>query len=207
VEAMKVKVEIITGFLGSGKTSFINAYANTFKEEDKPYIIYLEKGNKKIDNKYKQSYVKSLEEFEKLFEERNLINNKTILIEHNGTIELKEISDILLKSKIKQKINFYGVYFVGNYENFNFIVKNIGEIIIPFIQSSKILILNNYNNVDKEERSKTLEIIKEINLNGQIIEISSLDNIEREIKRSKYFKSFKINEIIRGFIKGENNGN
>ena len=204
---MKVKVEIITGFLESGKTSFINAYASTFKEDDRPYIIYLEKGNKKIDDKYKHTYVKSLEEFEEVFEKIDTINNNHILIEHNGTIELKKISDILLKNKIRQKINFYGVYFVGNYENFNFILKNISEIILPFIQSSKILILNNYNRVDKEGRQKILEIIKEINLSGQIIEVSSLDNIESEIKRSRYFKPFKINEGIRGFIKGGNDDN
>lgn len=204
---MRSRVEVITGFLGSGKTSFINSYASTFEEEDKPYIISLEKGNTKINDYYKQIYVKSLEEFEKLFEKGEVINNKNILIEHNGTIELKAISDILLKNKIKQKINFYGVYFIGNYENLNFIIKNIGEIIIPFIQSSKILILINYKNVKEKERVEILEVIKEINLNGQIIEVSSLDNIENEIKENRCFRNFKINEIVKRFIKGDKNDN
>lgn len=204
---MKSKVEIVTGFLGSGKTSFIKSYINTFNEEDKPYIIYLEKGNNNLENYKRASYVRTLEELEDIFEKDEVINSKNILIEHNGTIELKKISDILLKNKIKKRINFYGVYFVGNYKNLNSVIRNIGEIIIPFIQSSKLLILTNYKNVKDEERYKVLDIIKEINLKGQIIEVSSLDNIEEEIKRSKYFKNFAINKFIKGIIKGDKNGN
>ena len=69
---MKSRIEIITGFLGSGKTSFINAYINTFKEEDRPYVIYLEKGNSNINKICNQSYVKSLEEFEELFKDSDI---------------------------------------------------------------------------------------------------------------------------------------
>jgi len=204
---MKSRIEIITGFLGSGKTSFINAYINTFKEEDRPYVIYLEKGNSNINKICNQSYVKSLEEFEELFKDSDITKNKNILIEHNGTINLNEISDILLKRSIRKRTEFYGIYFVGNYENLNYIIKNIGEILVPFIQSSKIIILTNYKNVKHDERINVLEIIKEINTNAPIIEISHLSNIKNEIKNNKYFKSLEIKGLFKNLIKGDEDVN
>lgn len=199
---MRIRVEIVTGFLGSGKTTFINSYLETFSEKDKPYVITLEKGNTRLKEKHKAYYAKSLNELEIILEGLNKNIERPILIEHNGTIEIKEISEILLKEKFKKKFKYHGIYFVGNYENLKFIIKNIGEILIPFIQSSKLVILNNYKNISIEERKGLLETIKEINLNAPILEISSLENMEEEIRKNRFFKPFKINQVIKRFVKG-----
>ena len=66
---MKIKLEIVTGFLGSGKTSFINSYLDTeICLEENILIILLEKGIKNIRNDLKNIKVVYLEHTENLKE-------------------------------------------------------------------------------------------------------------------------------------------
>ena len=64
---MKIKLEIVTGFLGSGKTSFINSYLDTdMCLEENILIILLEKGIKDIRDDLKNIKVIYLEYIENL---------------------------------------------------------------------------------------------------------------------------------------------
>lgn len=64
---MKVKLEIVSGFLGAGKTSFINSYLNTdlFIEKE-TLIILLEKGISDIRRDLQNIKIIYLEEINKL---------------------------------------------------------------------------------------------------------------------------------------------
>ena len=60
---MKCKLEIVTGFLGSGKTTFINSYIKTdICRNERLLIILLEMGNKKVDSSVKSIYLKEIDE-------------------------------------------------------------------------------------------------------------------------------------------------
>ncbi len=69
---MKIQVEIVTGFLGAGKTSFINSLIKeSYVKGEKIIVIQLENGEEKISDEisnyglvtiYKQSDLKKLNE-------------------------------------------------------------------------------------------------------------------------------------------------
>ncbi|MBE6053295.1 MAG: hypothetical protein E7212_05175 [Clostridium sartagoforme] len=190
---MKTKLEVVSGFLGSGKTSFINAYLNTDVCLNKDIlIILLERGITNIKSDLKHIKVMYIEESEKLkvllLKEIKKKEYSKVIIEFNGTDNLRLIGDIFKDKELRKKINFYGSYFVGNSKNLKVYLKNLGEIIIPFIQSSKLIVLNNFSLLDINEQKDLIKYIEEINPNSPIISSKFLDTLDSEIKLSKYFK-------------------
>ena len=61
---MKCKLEIVSGFLGSGKTSFINSYLTTeICSKEEILVILLERGSTNIEESYKNVKVVNLNNF------------------------------------------------------------------------------------------------------------------------------------------------
>lgn len=202
---MKVKLEIVSGFLESGKTSFINSYLiseSCYKEDI--LVILLERGNCNIREDLSNIKVVYLEEVEKLKEViikelRNKIYYK-IIIEFNGTSNLKLISNLLSCKELKRKMNFYGLYFVGNSVTLMSYIKNLGEILIPYIKSSKLIILNNISLLKEKEINNLITNIEDINPIAPIILSKRINLLENEIRESKYFKDNKVIKKIKNFL-------
>ncbi len=202
---MKVKFEIVSGFLNSGKTSFINAYLNTESCLGKEIlIILLEEGVKAIRRDLKNIKVIYLEDIDKLKELllKEIIKKEysRVIIEFNGTMNLSAISKVLQDIEIRKKFNFYGNYYIGDSKNLKVYLKNLGEIIIPFIQSSKLIILNNYSLLSLDNQKDLIKFIENINTTAPILISKSLDNLEEDIKSSKYFKEGTAIKKIKAMI-------
>ena len=190
---MKTKIEIVSGFLGSGKTSFINAYLNTEICLDKEIlIILLEEGMKSIKSNIKNIKVMYLENIDTLkdllLKEIDKKQYSKVIIEFNGTISLATIGKVFGDKEIRKKFDFYGNYYIGDSKNFKVYLKNLGEVILPFIQSSKLIILNNSSLLSSNQEKELIKIIEDINKTAPIILSKSLDILEEELKVSKYFK-------------------
>lgn len=194
---MKVKLEIVSGFLGAGKTSFINSYLNTdlFIEKE-TLIILLEKGISDIRRDLQNIKIIYLEEINKLkkilIKEINENKYSRVIIEFNGTLNLSIIGEIFKDKEIRKKISFYGSYYVGDSRNLDIYLKNLGEIIIPFIQSSKLIILNNLSLLDEIKQKELIKDIKDINTVAPIILFYDISNFDFDIRSSRYFKEEKI---------------
>lgn len=202
---MKAKLEIVSGFLGSGKTSFINAYVNTEICLGKDIlIILLEEGIKGINSNSKNIKVIYLEKIEALKElllkEMAKKQYSRIILEFNGTINLSIIGKIFEDKEIRKGFNFYGNYYVGDSKNLKAYLKNLGEIIIPFIQSSKLIILNNLSLISFDEQKEVIKYIEEINRTAPILFSKSLDTLEEEVISSKYFKEVASIKKIKSMI-------
>ncbi len=202
---MKTKLEIVTGFLGSGKTSFINAYLNTeICIEKDILIILLEEGMKDISSHSKKIEVIYLEKIDNLKEllikEIDKKQYYRVVVEFNGTMNLNIIGKIFEDKEMKKKFNFYGNYYIGNSKNLKTYLKNLGEIIIPFIQSSKLIILNNLSVIPSKEQKELIKYIGEINKTAPIVFSKSLDTLEEEVVSSKYFKEGASIKKIKSMI-------
>jgi len=194
---MKVKLEIVSGFLGAGKTSFINSYLNTdLCIEKETLIILLEKGISDIRRDLQNIKIIYLEEINKLkkilLKEINENKYSRVIIEFNGTLNLSIIGEIFKDKEIRKKISFYGSYYVGDSRNLDIYLKNLGEIIIPFIQSSKLIILNNLSLSDEIKQKELIKDIKDINTVAPIILFYDISNFDFDIRSSRYFKKEKI---------------
>lgn len=202
---MKAKLEIVSGFLGSGKTSFINSYLNTDVCIGKEIlIILLEKGKSDIRGDLGNIKIKYLEEINKLKEillkEIKCKEYFKVIIEFNGTAKLSVIGEMFQDKEIRKNFSFYGNYYIGDCKNLDIYLKNLGEIIIPFIQSSKLIILNNLTLLDKIQQKKLINDIKEINITAPIIFINNLYNLDLDIKNSIYFKEDKLIKKVKSLL-------
>jgi len=202
---MKAKLEIVSGFLGSGKTSFINAYINTeICLEKDILIILLEEGIKGINSNSKKIQVIYLEKIEYLkdllLKEIAKKQYSRVIVEFNGTMNLSIIGKVFEDKEIRKKLSFYGNYYIGNSKNLKVYLKNLGEIIIPFIQSSKLIILNNLSVIPLKEQKELIKYIGEINKTAPILFSKSLDTLEEEVISSKYFKEGASIKKIKSMI-------
>lgn len=205
---MKCKLEIVSGFLGSGKTSFINSYLTTeICSKEEILVILLERGSTNIEESYKNVKVVNLNNFNNIesiiLDEIEYKNYNRIIIEFNGTYDLNIIADLIKNKKIRERVSFSGNYYIGEASNLEVYLKNMGEIIIPFIQSSKIIVLNNLNSIDKEKRESLIKILESINLTAPVICSLNIDNLEEDLKSSSYFKESMLTRGIRTLLNKE----
>lgn len=202
---MKTKLEFVFGFLGSGKSRFINAYLDSeICKDEKILIISLEGGNTLINKESNVKFV-FVEEVEYLKEiiirEVKTYTFDRIIVEYNGTISVNSVEDICNDKNIRKYIYFYGGYFIGNAEEMLVYIKNLGELILPFIQGSKLIILNNISLINNEKRYETIKLIKDININSPIVTIPSFSDIDMDIKSNKYFKRNLFIKSLKSLIK------
>ncbi|MCF0148963.1 MAG: hypothetical protein HUJ77_11275, partial [Clostridium sp.] len=123
-----------------------------------------------------------------------------VIVEFNGTMNLSIIGKVFEDKEIRKNLNFYGNYYIGDSKNLKAYLKNLGEIIIPFIQSSKFIILNNLSVISFDEQKEIIKYIEEINKTAPILFSKSLDILEEEVVSSKYFKEGASIKKIKSII-------
>lgn len=195
---MKRKVELVTGFLESGKTTFINGYLNTdLCKKEKSLIVVFEKGNKKVEGlNCKVLYLKEVEDLESIINSDLSKGVSKIIIEYNGTESLEKISNIINSKKFTNNFRFYGNYFVCNSKSIVNYIRNLSEIILPFIQTSKLIILNNIEDLEKDELERTIKVLKEVNITAPIVLSKNLISLTSDLQKNRFFKIGKIEKIL-----------
>jgi G3E family GTPase len=195
---MKSDIEIITGFIGSGKTSFMNALIeNTLYKDEKVLIVLLENGEKDLENKFeKNNRIKTI-----TFDCENPINDHIfekllkshcphrVIIEFNGTEDINSLLEIIHSKKNKLLCKLTTVFYVAEASTFELYLYNMGNMLLPCFQISNLLVLNNVDNLDKEEMYKLRRNINKIKPNMNVLEIKSVEEITEKVKKSKLFHS------------------
>ncbi|WP_315076770.1 GTP-binding protein [uncultured Clostridium sp.] len=202
---MKIQVEIVTGFLGAGKTSFINSLIKeSYVKGEKIIVIQLENGENKISEEvldcglvtiYKQNDLKKLNE-DMIALIREYFPNR-IIIEFNGTYNLEDLFKIIDKKIYKNSMSLDRIYFIGDTRNLKSYVQNMGNFLVPFIELSNLIILNNTENCNKENIENTKNMLNNINPSAYILEAENRESFnsllrESEILDNAFFKKIKV---------------
>lgn len=202
---MKIHIEIVTGFLGAGKTSFINSLlSETQVEGEKILIFQLEHGEKEILQSKNINYfvkIKELNEVKDLKEEMiyaiNEYSPNRIIIEYNGTSNIKELFDILNEKIYREYSKVTTIFFVADGKNLKKYIDNVGSFIIPFIQYSNMIVVNNMDYCKKEVLDEGFKKVRSINSKAYILKVNNKYTLKSALKESKvldngYFKKLKI---------------
>ena len=200
---MKIHIEIVTGFLGSGKTSFINSLlSETQVEGEKVLVFQLEHGKKKLLQSANHFIkVKALGEVKQLKEEMiysiKEYNPNRIIIEYNGTSNLKELIDILNEKIYREYSKITTVFFIADGRNLKKYIDNVGSLIIPFIQYSDMIVLNNMDYYNKEVLDEGFKKVRNINPKAYILKVNNKYILKSVLRESKvldngYLKKLKI---------------
>ena len=202
---MKIHIEIVTGFLGSGKTSFINSLlSETQVEGEKVLIFQLEHGEKKVLQSTNINYfikVKELNEVKDLKEEMIYSIKKyspnRVIIEYNGTSNLKELIDMLNEKIYREYSKVTTIFFVADGKNLKKYIDNVGSFIIPFIQYSNMIVINNMDYCNKEVLEDGFKKVRDINPKAYILKVNNKYVLKSALRESKvldngYLKKLKI---------------
>lgn len=192
----KVKIEIVTGFLSSGKTAFINSLINkTLIKNEKIVVLFCEQGSRSIDITLEEKeninvkYITVNEEIteEMLFDIYKYEKPDRLIIEFNGTKDLKELATIINNRIIKKIYRVNTIYNLIDCATFNIFLSNMGSILISPIKYSNIVILNNRDKVNDKEINIIKSKILKINSTCYMVEADSTNTIEKVVKESNLF--------------------
>ncbi|GAA0116132.1 GTP-binding protein [Clostridium senegalense] len=180
---MGVKLDIISGFLGAGKTNLIKKIIKNNFLNEKIVIIENEFGEVNIDGEFlkkdkidikeitdgcicctltenfKDCIVNALESF----------TPDRIIIEPSGVAQLSDILKIFNDEKIKSIVNVNMIITVIDGENFNEYVENFGAFYKNQIINCKSIIITKCENISEDKIRKIKDDLKNINSNANII--------------------------------------
>ena len=191
---MKVGLEVVTGFLGAGKSAFINSLINkTIADKERIVVVTCESGNTQInefnENEQSVKHISFMGESVELNNEIYKIVKKykphRIIIEYNGTDTLEYLYKCVFDNETGRLIKLSTMYFICDGRNIEFYVMNMGEILLPFIQNSDVIVINNCNIEKKLEVEKGIKLLESLNHKAQIIRAESNDNFDLALENSK----------------------
>ena len=207
---MKVKLDIVTGFLGSGKSVFINnIIAETITNDEKVVVIQLEDGETKIRKDFIN--VKTFMYDDEICKLDSFINNTIeesnctrIIIEYNGTESFEELQYTLSIHNTRKKNKINDIYFIADANVIESYILNMGDFIIPALESSNLIIINNCFDKKEDKINEIISLIKKINLNGHILKCENNEDIGNTIMKSNLFSKKRIKRLYMN-IRGERN--
>lgn len=213
----EIKLDIISGFLGAGKTTLIKKLINNEFKDEKIAIIENEFGEISIDgdllkeNNIDIKEIKSgciccslIGDFKESIKEIiNFYSPQRILIEPSGVAKLSDVIKACTSIKEQCRFTINIIATIIDILNAKIYINNFGEFYKDQIKNAKIIILTRIENSKEDDIKEIMNLIKGINSDAIIItqpldEIDLIDianNMEKNI--SIYDESDKINESER----------
>lgn len=174
---MKTQLYIITGFLGSGKTTYINGLLDNLDlSDEKVVIIQCEQGESEIDNAFecnsnvhiikwertKKSVLKLIEDILKKYRPHSII------IEHNGTESTEKLLEDLQKPVIQKNCVIHNIVHTIDAQTFEVFIDNMGAILTEQIASSDLIVVNNSSDFTKSRLKAVEKLLKTVNPTAKI---------------------------------------
>lgn len=186
----KVDIEIVTGFLGAGKTYFINTLIKeTYLSFERVLIIQNEKGMTSIEDTILHSKNINLEfcepssnisaDYIKTMIEK--YKPQRIIIEYNGTKNLVQLVEII-SQELSKACKLASVFYLADVLSYEMFFSNMPTLILPCIYHSNLIVLNNCSKVPKDKLKGIKTNINKLNKSTFIADIESLDSLEKELQ-------------------------
>lgn len=202
---MKINVEVVTGFLGYGKTSFINSLLKESQVEgEKVLVIQMEEGNKKIYELNDVNYpvkvfkVEEIKDLKQCFEiQIEKFKPNRIIIEFNGTDNLNNLRKKLEEKELKKVMKISTIYFVADGSKLLNNIDNLGYYIVPFIKDTNMIIINNTEEIKDEQLKKEINAVRGLNPRAFILKVDNKFNLCSQLRNAKvidngFFKKIKV---------------
>ena len=175
-----MKIDIISGFLGAGKTTFIKRLLETKLKDEKIVLIENEFGEVSVDSEFlsesqidiqelsqgciccslKGDFTKSLKEVIEKY------NPDRVIIEPSGVGKLSDVVEAVKAAEVKENLN--SLVCLVDVKKIKMYTKNFGEFFLDQIENAQTIILSRtdvaYNKVEE-----ALEIIREHNEKAIVI--------------------------------------
>lgn len=203
---MKCVVEFIGGFLGAGKTNFLNSYLETtYIDDEVIVVIQCELGKTNISkkfNSYKDIIIKKVDGGRSpspIFLKRiiNFHSPNRIIIECNGVSHPNKLKELFLNDEFLKRNTKIGAYYtIVNGALFNNMIRNLGPIMIPHISMANMIIINEWDKVLGDLRNTTMKIIEENNSTAYIFQLESTQSFTKFLEKNSLINKGIFKKVI-----------
>ena len=175
-----INVYIISGFLGAGKTTFIQKLLKEHKF-DKVMLLENEFGEVGVDSAFFDSSLKMKEinngciccslqgDFEKALEEIEEMGITDLLIEPSGVGKLSDIIDVVKKDSDFRIISHIGIVDVKTASKYH---NNFKEYFDDQVKAANALVLSHLDVADEDKVNSVKEMLREVNPDVDILDTS-----------------------------------
>lgn len=196
INETKIPVYTVTGFLDSGKTTFMNNLLNRSDWRDSAVlIVQFETGDEEFCSTYdsftRLSFMKKeLEQQPDMIEDKllEIISEKQfeeIWIEWNGTVPFSKLQDMLLSPSLRNLCAIHKVINISDGEQIENILGRTGEALPEQISNSNIAVVRNARSSADFRRIRN--IIRNINPGVSVCRFNSYNNIYKHLfKRDEH---------------------
>ncbi|WP_312047844.1 permease [Anaerotignum sp.] len=205
---MKTRVDIVTGFLNAGKTTYINAsLQNKSLENDKIVIIQFEAGESSISEGLLNQniiLVNALTEetdLNDLYIESimNQYNPNKIIIEFNGMHALEKVFSIFEKPNLRKKCFLGKIICIVDTSTFAVYERNMGGILQNQIIVADRILLNKIED-ENDKMIETEKKIRELNKKGELCyEVANSKKSEIDFQGATIYESrsyIKMSHVV-----------
>lgn len=179
---MKVQIDVVTGFLGSGKTTFINGLLHSDRlAEERIVVIQCETGEVSIDEEGLQEervhreQVKKEEDINAVFIKKILREYlpHRIIIEHNGMSRVEGLLEALEDRRLSKTCSIATVVHVLDASTFGVFMNNMGSVLVEQISNSDVVILNRTEGLPGNKVSSVRKSLAAIRRSARLLSIAS----------------------------------
>ena len=189
----KCSVDLVTGFLSAGKTSFINSYLSKTLRREELIVVQCEEGKSSIDIDIEKKSNFNLKKFssnselteERLIRMAKFYKPERMIIECNGVEDVNNLVRIFNLRKLRGYFKLTGVISVLDSLTFNMLIKNLSHLVVPCVEKSDLIILNKSNQISEELLEKNLEMIQNLNTHAHILVATDKEDLEKRIFNAK----------------------
>ncbi|WP_160674803.1 permease [Clostridium sp. C8-1-8] len=207
---MKTNIILVTGFLGAGKTSFINGLLReAYKHKSRVVVIQKEKGEAVINSEYINAASINVIDHEKdksiTVEYLEGIIKKflpdTLVIECNGFDKLEPVINIIDTRQVRKVSSLSNVINIVDAKAFKMYFTNLKSNTIEHISNCDLLVINKTSGEEEKDALYIEKVAKKINKNIKVLigiedETNSLEVYEKSTRVNKYLEFNILNLTI-----------
>ena len=185
------KVDIVSGFLGAGKTTLISKLLKEVLKDEQVVLIENEFGEIGIDGGFLKDSGVEIREMNSgciccslvgdfgtsLKEVVDKYHPDRIIIEPSGVGKLSDVIKAVKDLHIENEIKLNSASTVADASKVKVYMKNFGEFFNNQIEHAGTIILSRTQNINEEKLNKAIEMIRSLNQNAHII-TTAWDNLE-----------------------------
>ncbi len=185
------KVDIVSGFLGAGKTTLISKLLKEVLKDEQVVLIENEFGEIGIDGGFLKDSGVEIREMNSgciccslvgdfgtsLKEVVDKYHPDRIIIEPSGVGKLSDVIKAVKDLHIENEIKLNSASTVADASKVKVYMKNFGEFFNNQIEHAGTIILSRTQNINEEKLNKAIEMIRSLNQNAHII-TTAWDDLE-----------------------------
>ena len=204
---MRVKTYILLGFLGAGKTTFIESILRERESSESIVVIQSEKGKENMNLSEKEGVFIVNKDMntplDKVFfkEIISRYNPDRIILEYNGMANTEELLSFFNEPYMSEFFKIHKIIDVIDTKTANMYFLNMGNKIRAHLVNSDIIILTNSKGMSKENIKNIKRNIRSVNEISKIYEFQTVEEEEKAIKKRRICldtsnEKLSFNEVV-----------